>query len=92
MFHNHNGHELSQITEIYKNVTTNVTALNAEINSVKKKLEMSQTYLDKSIETVKKMKDKQILVIQEQFNKVLMFLIGKTLETNNPQLFNLHFN
>lgn len=47
MFHNHNGHELSQLTEIYSNVTGNIDALGVELANMKKRMTMSQEYLEK---------------------------------------------
>lgn len=49
MFHFHNGHELSQIDKIYNNVTDNIASLAAELDGTRKRLNMSQTYLEKVI-------------------------------------------
>ena len=47
MFHFHNGHELSQIADIFTNVTDNISTLGSEIRNVRKRISMSQAYLEK---------------------------------------------
>lgn len=47
MFQQHNGHELSQLSEIYKNVTDNVASLATEITTIRKRIIMSKKYLEK---------------------------------------------